>query len=65
LSNFLAGFASQGVLNKDPTVWLDGAKPANTQHLYPTLLRLECAHAAAFHTHPQNYICNYKKLANF
>jgi hypothetical protein len=23
---FLAGFAGQGVLNKDPTVWLNGAK---------------------------------------
>jgi len=22
-----ASFASQGVLNKDPTVWLDGVKP--------------------------------------
>ena len=27
---FLADFASQGVLNQDPTVWLDGARPANT-----------------------------------
>jgi hypothetical protein len=27
---FQAGFASQGVLNKDPTVWLDEAGPANT-----------------------------------
>ncbi len=26
---FLAGFANQGVLNKDPTVWLDGAGPAS------------------------------------
>ncbi len=24
---FLAGFASQGIVNKDPTVWLDGARP--------------------------------------
>jgi hypothetical protein len=24
---FLAGFAGQGVLNKDPIVWLDGARP--------------------------------------
>ncbi len=24
---FLAGFAGPGVLNKDPTVWLDGARP--------------------------------------
>jgi hypothetical protein len=30
LATFLAGLASKGVLNKDPTVWLDGARPANT-----------------------------------
>jgi hypothetical protein len=24
---FLSGFISQSVLNKDPTVWLDGASP--------------------------------------
>jgi hypothetical protein len=27
ISFFMAGFAGQGVVNKDPTVWLDGAKP--------------------------------------
>jgi hypothetical protein len=27
---FLAGFASQGVLNKDPTLQQDGARPTNT-----------------------------------
>ncbi len=26
-SNFLTGFASLGVLNKDPTFWVDGARP--------------------------------------
>ncbi len=30
ISFFPAGFAGQGVLNKSPTVWLDGARPANT-----------------------------------
>jgi hypothetical protein len=30
LATFLAGLASKGFLKKDPTVWLDGAKPANT-----------------------------------
>jgi hypothetical protein len=30
LAIFPAGFASQGVLNKDPTVWLDAARLANT-----------------------------------
>jgi hypothetical protein len=24
------GFAGQGVLNKDSTIWIDGARPANT-----------------------------------
>ncbi len=28
--NYLAGFPGQGVLNKDPTAWLDRARPANT-----------------------------------
>ncbi len=34
---FLAGFPGQGFLNKDPTVWLDGARPANTRSraMYP------------------------------
>jgi hypothetical protein len=27
---FPAGFAGQGVIGKDPTVWLDGARPAKT-----------------------------------
>ncbi len=27
---FYGSFAGQGFLNKDPTVWLDGARPANT-----------------------------------
>jgi hypothetical protein len=27
---FLAGSAGQGVLSKDPIVWLDGARPAHT-----------------------------------
>jgi len=30
LSFFPTRFASQGLLNKDPTVWLDVARPANT-----------------------------------
>jgi hypothetical protein len=31
--NFPAGFARQEALNKDNTVWLDGATPANTYNL--------------------------------
>ncbi len=30
LTFFLVSFAGQGVLNKNPTVWLIGARPANT-----------------------------------
>jgi hypothetical protein len=29
-ATFQATFASQGVLNKDPTIWLDGVRPAHT-----------------------------------
>jgi hypothetical protein len=34
---FPAGFASQSVLGKDLTIWLDGARPANT-HNPPSFL---------------------------
>ncbi len=30
--NLMAGFTSHVVLNKDPTVWLDRAWPANLQN---------------------------------
>jgi hypothetical protein len=55
--NFLAGFASQGILNKDITVWLDGAWPAKN----PILLPGKCSVAAKRHDHNQKYICKYKK----
>jgi hypothetical protein len=42
LPNFSIGFVDKGVLNKDPTVWLDAAIPTNT-----CLLPRECANAAA------------------
>ncbi len=29
-----AGFVSQGVLNKDPAVWLDGARPLPIKSIY-------------------------------
>jgi hypothetical protein len=60
---FLLGFASQGVLFKDPTVWLDGARPANT-FISPNS-PWECARTTAQHTSPQKYICKYKKLSKF
>jgi len=62
LSNYIivpAGFASQGVLNKDPTVWLDVARPTNI--CIPSFLR-ECTSTAAQHIHPQKYICKYIKI---
>jgi hypothetical protein len=34
---FPAGFAGQSVLGKDLTIWLDGARPANT-HNPPSFL---------------------------
>jgi hypothetical protein len=56
--NFL--FATQGVLSKDHTVWLDGARPA--KHLYPNLLPRECTCAAAQLTRKQKYVCEYIKM---
>jgi hypothetical protein len=37
---FPAGFAGQGVIGKVPTVWLDGARPANT-HNPPSFPRFD------------------------
>ncbi len=56
---FGVGFAGQGVLNKDPTVWLNGARPANTS-ISPSSPR-----NAPMQLHvipPQKYICKYKKI---
>jgi hypothetical protein len=54
--NFLADFTSQGVLNKDPSVWLDGARPVNT--CIPT--SFPCT--AAWCTNQQKYIFKYKRV---
>jgi hypothetical protein len=51
---FPSGFASQAVLNKEPTVWLDGARSANT--CIPTYFpggTCLCSHA----TYPQTKVC--------
>ncbi len=48
---FLASFTDQGVLSKDPIVWLDGARPAN---MYLSLLPEECTCTSAWHTHKQS-----------
>jgi hypothetical protein len=37
MKNFRDGFAGKGVLHNDPTVWLDGARPAKT-YITPFLL---------------------------
>ncbi len=34
---FLAGFTGQGVLSKDPTVWLDGAEPQPVSFIGPAI----------------------------
>ncbi len=31
VKNFLSGFAAKGALDMDPTVWLDGVRPAITR----------------------------------
>ncbi len=56
---FPAGFASQGVLNKDHTVWINGAKPANT--CIPPFLPGDIPVQLRNITTPQKYICKYKK----
>ncbi len=48
--NFSTVCIGQGAINKDPTVWLDGARPANTGLVYPTLLPRE--HTAQMHSIP-------------
>jgi hypothetical protein len=60
---FLAGFSSQCVLNKDLTVWLDGARPANTC-IPPSFLGNVSAqpHGAPY---PKNTFASIKKLAKF
>jgi hypothetical protein len=63
-NTLFAGFAGQGVLNKDPTVWLYEARTANTC-LYTTLLPEEhtCKTARHIQYPPQKYVCKYNKLA--
>ncbi len=53
---FPASFASERLLNKDPTVWLDGARPATTSIL-PSFLGIP------LRTHPQKYLCKYNKIS--
>ncbi len=50
---FLAGFASQRVLNKDPTVWLDGARPLPTHVSLPPSQGIQLrSHLAYLHPPP-------------
>ncbi len=48
---FLAGFVGQGVLNKDPTIWLDGTIPANTC--------IPLSKGTCLGTQPQKYVYEY------
>jgi hypothetical protein len=57
---FCSALLAKGLF-KDPTVWLDGARPGNT--CIPLLWK--CTHTVARQTHPQKYICKYKKLSKF
>ncbi len=49
---FPAGFASQGALNEDYSVGLDGARPVPTPASHPPFR--ECTHAAAQGTLPKS-----------
>ncbi len=55
LSNGHNKLCQTGVLNKDPTVWLGGARPANAN-----ILPGECALAVPWHTRPKNTFANIK-----
>ncbi len=55
---FQASKANQGVLNKDPTVWLHGARPANTWILPSFLENVP----ALSHIYLQKYIWKYMKI---
>jgi hypothetical protein len=55
---FLSGFANEGVINKDPNVQLDGARPANTC-IPPSFLGKPYRSCSVYP--PQKYVCKYKK----
>ena len=52
----LASLVEWVVLRKDSTVWMDGARPPNT--LFPG----ESTCTTMQQTHPQKYVCRYRKL---
>ncbi len=56
---FLAGFAGQEILDKDPTVWLDGLDLPTPESFPPFQGH---AHAAFWCTHQQKYVCKYIKM---
>jgi hypothetical protein len=55
---FTTGFAGQGVLNMDPTVWLDGVRPANTC-IPPSFWGNASTQLCRVHT--KKYVCDYIK----
>ncbi len=57
---FLATLVGQGVINKNPTIWLNGAKPANTC-IPPSFPAKH--HAQPYCMLTLKYDSKYKKLA--
>ncbi len=57
---FLAGYANQGVLSKDLTIWLVGARPANTC-IPPSFPGIVPTQLHSVHI-PQKYIWKYIKI---
>jgi hypothetical protein len=51
-----------GVLNEDPTIWLDGAKLAKTCTPLPSWGKYPLSCIAYS---PQKNVCKYKKLSKF
>jgi len=62
LPMFMATFASQGVLNKHPSVWLNAAKPANTC-IPPSFLGTRLT--SPQYTHPKNMFQSTKNSSEY
>ncbi len=60
---FCLGLPTRGALNKDPTVWLDGARPANT--CAPSSFLGECTCATVWLTHLKNMFASIEISAKF
>ena len=58
LVKYSASFVGQGVLNKDSSDWVDGARPANTS--IPPSFHRELTQSAVQHTYPKNMSARIK-----